>query len=93
MTATRIRPDTILKFRSIKMAVPSASRIYNGSTKIGQKTTVTRVRVFQEDNEQLLQLYPGNISVLVRLLLRKFLHGELPEVKREFEEKIKAPVL
>jgi len=66
---------------------PTSTRLFDGFHKTtGQKTRMTGVRIYQSQFDTLTERYNGNISVLVRLLLEKYLAGELPTVTQEFEQ-------
>lgn len=70
------------------MSSPSI-RIFDGHYKItGKKTVATAFRIYQEQADKLKQVYDGNTSVLVRMLLDKFFSGELPEVETKLNQQI-----
>ena len=67
------------------MAAPSSNRVLDGFNKnTGQKTEVMAVRIFSSQKELLDTCYTGNGSALVRLLLKHYFDGKLPDVAAEF---------
>jgi hypothetical protein len=42
--------------------------------------------IYQEQHDRLRTQYAGVASIIVRLLLEKFLDGQLPEVEQQLEE-------
>jgi hypothetical protein len=67
------------------MSTFSNNRIFDGFNKnTGQSTEVMAVRVFSSQKELLNNCYTGNTSVLIRLLLKHYFEGKLPEVAKEF---------
>lgn len=69
--------------------IPIPTRLFDGfHKKTGRKTKFTGVRIYLTQFEELTERYPGNISVLMRLFLDRYLAGELPELQKEFEQLI-----
>jgi hypothetical protein len=61
-------------------------RIFDGyRRKTGKKCMTTGFFIFEEQNQILRTRYVGTASIVIRLLLEKFLSGDLPEIEQQLE--------
>ena len=63
------------------------TRIFDGyHRKTGKPGRNAAFFIFVDQHEQLRTRYVGMASIVVRLLLEKFLNGELPEIDQQLQE-------
>lgn len=63
------------------------TRIFDGyRRKTGKKSVSTGFFIFEEQNQILRTQYVGTASIVIRLLLEKFLSGGLPEIEQQLED-------
>lgn len=62
-------------------------RIYDGFyRKMGRASKNTTFRIYTDQWYILKRKYGGNVAVIVRLLLDRFIKGELPDVEVEYNK-------
>ena len=67
------------------------NRIFDGHFRKPEKKTVTMtLRVFEDQADIMKEKYEGNSSVIVRLLLDRFLKGLEPEVEDKYKKMLQA---
>lgn len=64
------------------MATPPYSR------NTGQKTEIAAFRIYASQKQLLDDCYTGNSSALVRILLKHYFAGKLPEIAQEYLQEI-----
>jgi len=52
----------------------------------GKRSINTAFRIYEDQNKILKRKYVGYSSVIIRILLEKFLAGELPDVETQLEQ-------
>ena len=62
-------------------------RVFDGfHRRTGRVSINTAFRIYEEQYKILKRKYEGNASVIIRILLDKFINGELPDVEVQLEK-------
>ena len=66
---------------------PLPTLVYDGfHRRTGKRSVNTAFRIYEDQYKSLKRKYVGYSSVVIRLLLEKFLSGELPDVEVQLEK-------